>query len=271
MKLKNLLTAIAFVAVSTGAFAQSLVAPIGDESIDTVTVGSRAEYAVNPDPVIKAFPNMDPSIFNWSFDDGTTVLDASDNPATDVGGGFYADSLIHATMAGSPGQVTLTVQERTQPQSGTGCDGDTESLTIQVVPRATIDFSGATSDGACGAQDYSLDLDLTGFGPWDITYDIDFDGSDLSNGNTATVGSLADNVGTGGTSAYTLDIATGQLNQGAGTYTITITNVVDRIGDKSLDPSLVAAQAGDLPGSDYTLYVYPTPDTSPIQHIENVY
>jgi hypothetical protein len=66
-----------------------------------------------------------------------------------------------------------------------------------------------------------------------------------------------------------VDLTTGALSGTAGTYTVTITKVIDRITEKALN---LASLAGTINAArnTYSIGIIPAPVTQPIQHIRNL-
>jgi len=256
--------------------AQSYVlSTVSGEGIDSVTVRSRMGYRITPDSIIVSLVEvgiMNPSIYNWSFSDGTTVLNPDGSTAIAVGG-FYADTAISAVIGNTLGIISVSVAEQSVPMAGTGCTGGTQTLLIQVLPRPTIYYFPPgllQAKGACAVENYSLPLSLSGYGPWSVDYTITFNaGAPVA--YNQVIGSVGNNVGTTPINSLTLDIDTTQLANGVGTYLVQITNVRDRISLKSLDSTLIQAHPADLPTVDsFMLYVYPTPvNINTIKHIKN--
>lgn len=248
------------------------------EGIDSVTVGSRMSYKVDPDATISALSYMNPSVFQWIFSNGLTVNkeDGTASTAVVTEPGYIVENAVSALMPGASGTFTVNVNEKSQPKAGTGCAGNVVSLTIHAFPRPTVNFSGVQSNGSCSAAAYSLPLSLTGYGPWTVEYSISYNGGaavnyTISGGNAYTCGSASDIGGTTANTGYSLTIPAAQLSSGVGEYDVKILNVYDRFALKSLDRALVASTATDLPTTNlYQLYIYPTPTTSPIQHIKNL-
>jgi hypothetical protein len=278
MKKVVLLTAllvIGFLQVRSQSYVLSTVA---GETIDSVTVGSRMSYMVDPDATISALSYMNPSVFKWAFSNALTINKENGTASTPVvtEPGYIVENAVSAIMPSGAGNFTLSVNEKSQPKAGTGCDGDIENLSITAFPRPTINFSGVQSNGSCAAASYNLPLVLTGYGPWTIEYSISFNAGapvsyTIAGGNALTVGAVANKPGLIGTPAFSLSIPAAQLSGGVGEYNVVILNVYDRIALKSLDRALVGSIATDLPAANsYKLYIYPTPNTSPIKHIKNI-
>ena len=247
------------------------------QSIDTVSTGGRYAYKVTPDATIAAMvPSvMNPSVFQWVFTPGLTVLkeDGSGNATVvPTEPGYVSESAVSAVMP-APALISLSVNEKSQPLSGTGCAGAATTLQIRVVPRATINFTGTQSNGGCAAANYSLPLTLTGYGPWTIEYSItgptSTDNYTIALANAANVGNANQTVGVAGITTLTLDITAAQMNQGTGTYDVKILNIYDRFMLKSL--SALTSLVADLPTTNsFKLYVYPTPAAPTIQHQKNL-
>lgn len=274
--LNALVLMFAAIGISFTAQSQTYVISAGADARDSVTVGSRAGYRVTPDPTIVALSTiMNPSIFQWAFSTAAPILKPDGTAATLVSPGFYSDTAISGVVPAAAGSITVSVLERSQPKVGTSCDGGTVTLNIDVLPRATITFTG-TGNGACAAQNYNVPVNLTGFGPWTIEYSITYTNLTgtssppvtytIAGGTAATLGTIANQ----GATSLNLPILAAQLSSGQGTYAVNITNVLDRFAMKSLDLTLVASHVGDLPAAAFDLFIYPTPTTSPIKHVKNM-
>jgi hypothetical protein len=274
--LNSIVLMVAAIGISFTAQSQTyILSTAPGQSRDSVTVGSRAGYQVSPDPNIVALSAiMNPSIYQWLFAPVRPVL-KPDGSATAPVGGFYTDTAISAIMPAAAGTITVSVMERSQPKVGTSCDGNVQTLNIDVLPRATVTFTG-TGNGACAPQLYNIPLNLTGFGQWTVEYSITYTtfagvsspavNYNIAGGNAATLGTIANQ----GPTTLNLVIPAVQLGVAVGTYAVNILNVYDRFAMKSLDLTLVASQAGDKPAVAYNLFVYPTPTTSPIKHVKNM-
>jgi len=275
-----LIVLIALIGITFTAQSQTYVlSTVAGETRDSVTVGSRAGYQVSPDPTIVALSAiMNPSIYKWVFSNAAPIRKSDGTLDTDLSPlnvGFYSDTAISAIMPAAPSTITVSVMERSQPKAGTGCDGNTQTLNLDVLPRGTIAFT-TLSDGACSAQPFNIPVNLTGFGPWIVEYSITYTtfagvsspavNYTIAGANAATLGTVANH----GATSLNLVIPAIQLNSGLGTYAVNIINVFDRFSMKSLDLTLVASQAGDKPAVPFDIFVYPTPTTSPIKHVKNL-
>jgi hypothetical protein len=269
MKAKNLfkgLLAATMFLLSSTLFAQTfVVTPVGGpESIDTVTIGSKMAYAIHPDNAITTWVNAGifrRSGFNWVFSNALAVKSSADlAPNDSVPDGFYTDTVIHVTNIAPTVTVgtgfSVSVSERSRPKSGTGCTGIVQTLNI--FPVAVPTMLWLTSDtGYCGAvANTDLNVSLTGYGPWDVSYTV--------NGvpKTATLG----NGGNRASANLKLTIAAADLTIVTPIgNSIVLTNVTDRFSRKSL-----SAIAGTVPATTLKIYSYPTPGTNAIQHLKNL-
>ena len=282
--IKTALFAVASVVLSATAWAQpTLPADYvtfqkAGESIDTVTVGSRMAYKVDGDPTINALVTagkMAASEYKWVFSNSAAVLKTDGTtPATasSIAGhtGYFKDKEINVKMPTTPQALTLTINEWSMLLGGTaGCEGTDSVANIQVVNRPTIGWNGTPETGGCSVADVPISVSLTGYGQWQVSYTISFVKHD-GTGSVAPV--VFTNVPLGATGKkagnYSLTIPSTDLVNGEGVYTVTVTNLNDRISRKSLDP--IASVASDLPTGTYKINVYPTPKTKKLQHVKNM-
>jgi hypothetical protein len=290
--LKTGLFAAAMTLCTAGVFAQPTLpgdyvkfATAGErESIDSVTVGSRMAYRMAGDPVIANMPAavMNPSIFKWNFSqsvtikslDGSQTLTEFDNTASP---GYYTNKEISVVMPTTAGSMTLTVNEKTRPVTGTGCEGTDSVANITVVDKSTLRWPGTIEVGSCTATDVVIPLTLAGSlkgrHEWDVTYEVLY--TPYDNYPSGTITKVA------GTTvripaANTLTINS-TVFDAAGKYEVKVTNLSDRISRKSLDQAAVAAVAGvvgtggaTIPSAMYAIHVYPTPQTKKLEHVKNI-
>lgn len=250
------------------------------EEVDTVTVGSKMAYRVDGDPVIQSLITagvMNPSEFKWEFSTSLTMTKPNGSALTngdDQTGypNYYTDKEIYVIMPTTVGGITLTVNERSMPKNGIGCEGSDSTANILVINRPTMAWPGITEIGSCGVDDIEIDLTLTGYSDWVVTYDVYFTASingtrtRIHQDETATVGSnkkitVAESL---------FNQVDGQSKPVAGTYEIVVTNLTDRISRKSIDQTLIASQAGDIPTDAFKVYVYPAPASKKLQHVKNM-
>lgn len=240
------------------------------ESVDSVTVGSRAGYKINYDPLIKSFPAsiMDPSVFDWKFSGSQPVLplNGTTTPLTAADAqGFYTDTAISMIAPDTIGLMYLTVHEKSRPLIGSGCaDPLGQKLPIRVLPRPTLKLDSIMG-GNSKATTFNIPMKVTGYGPWIVEYSIITNATTTS--VTDTLGSVTDAVGN--QPKDLLLTVKSPLNADLTGITVTFTNILDRVSNKSLDKTLVKSQAADLPESSYKYFVYPEPKTQKIIHQRN--
>ncbi len=298
MKANNMLKigffAAAFALLSASLWAQpnyvEFSAAGTPESIDTVTIGSRMPYKMDGDPAVQKLVSQSklaPSEFKWVFkpvltsNPDLTVLNiGGTNNATAAGSStddYFMDKEISVKMT-ALGAYKLTINEQmmltaTKP----GCPGTDSVANILVVDKPKLAWTTKVEDALCDPEDINVPLDLTGFGLWEVSYTISY----IAHGATGSpsviktitntqVGKNSSKAGSYDLKVLGTDINNGQADK-SGVYTITITNLTDRISRKSLDP--IAAVAGtDIPNatSVYTINVYPAPKTKKLQHVRNM-
>ncbi len=233
--------------------------------IDSVTVGSRAGYAITYDPVLRKIAFLNPSVFDWKFKNITNILPltGSTSPLSAVDAfGFYTDTAISVIMPSIVGVETLTVHEKSMPKIGTGCsDPNGQKLPIRILPRPKIELVNTTNiPSSTGSID--IPVKLNGYGPWLVTVEIKY------NDNTTQtieveVGKYGDNPGASTPLELIMKVLPSQPDN---INTITILNVGDRISAKSLDQDLVKSQANELPTNRFFVKKAPKPKT---YHIKN--
>lgn len=277
---------------------------------DYVTIGSRVPYYVTPDAAIAAMRTagvMNYSAFSWRFTTnadvdlaGISPLQYDGDASTNAGlAGYIVENEVSVVWGGAGvaegSTYNVRAIEHSNPLSGIadGCEGDEEIRNVIILPRPTLAWGDAQTTG-CGiapgaAATFYVPLNVTGLGEWEVTYSVTYNGAAyIATTTSAALGTatavtsdatvVADAAavknleGTPDTESDGLPIVLnggGALN-GFGYYDVTITNITDRISRKSLDMSLVASQAGDVPAAAYRIYVNPTPNTQPIQHLQNL-
>lgn len=288
-----------------GAFAQYVGPTTGvaydATTSDYVTIGSRVPYYVAPDPAIEAIAgvSMDYSEFRWE------VLSSDLDPlaitpmnfaggALTVGEGtapWVKENEISITWAAPAVEGTQYVIRATEHSNplGTGnfsfgCEDATpEVRNVYVLAAPTVAFDG-TNGGGCSVTPgttFYVPLTITGLGDWEVSYSVAYNGGDPED-QTAYTLTVADPIAgindanviaqstlertaagtpTGSTDGLAVVLPDGQY----GYYDVTITGFTDRISRKSL----TALPAVTASGS-YRIYVNRTPETQPIQHLENL-
>ena len=232
-----------------------------DETIDSVTVGSRMPYRVDAQTAIPGLSFE----YKWLFSPALTVQDY--NGITLTGNaGYYAANEISVVMPATAGDLTITTNVRNLMGTTVLCETTDETNTIRVVPRPTIKWAANGIVTGCSAQDVTIPLTaLTGSELFEIAYSIDYwDTYDKSGGLTSTSSGYVVLSGT------SLNFPATTFASGNGLYEITVTDITDRISRKSLDMSLVQSQTSDLPGDAFQVLIYPSPTTNPLQHIRNM-
>jgi hypothetical protein len=282
MKTNNVLKigffAVAFALLSAGVKAQThtnyveFSAAGTAESVDTVTVGSRMPYYVAPQTAISGLDFE----YKWLFSPALTILNYAGNANAQAGNsaapGYYKENEISVVMPASPGAITVNTNVQWVSGTTVSCPpGSDDAYSIQVVPAPTMIWKNTPEITQCSpvAADVPVDIQLTGYGQWLVNYNIvksDLDGNNPGTANNKTdrpIGAAKDNVGLTATD-FQLMIDQGDFS-GPGLYTITVTQLTDRISRKSLD--LVN---GTLPTSTFVIKVYPTPTTNKLQHVKNM-
>jgi hypothetical protein len=238
--------------------------------VDTVTVGSKMIYEVVPDAVIAATPSMNPSHFDWYFTNASNVVISSGivlDETPDGTTGFYSESTINVAFDAGTYLAGTTIKVKTsevsQPKFGAGCSGNEEEIDIFFVDKPTVEIVG-TSGGGCSATAVDIPLNVTGYGPFDITFTVERNQSGSTIAFTETIGSVSNKAGSVHSLVLTVN-TTKHLIGTTGRFDIVITNIVDRFSGKSS-----TAITGSVSSPNYTIGINPTPVTQPIQHIRNL-
>jgi hypothetical protein len=245
------------------------VLPDGLQSTDSVTVGSRAGFKINYDPVIKSFPStiMDSSVFDWKFSSYRQRLNYNGKPIVPKIDSFYIDTAISAIMPNTPQTLTLTVRERIRPKIGTSCEGNLQLLPIQVVNRPKIDLVNTSGIPSLSGS-FDIPVILKGYGPWEVTVEIKYSDNSTKTIVVDSVGLYTDKPGATDSVTRVLQILPAQFDLD-NSYTLTILNVGDRFSKKSLDQDLVKSHADELPTKSYTIVTLPVPKTPKVLHMPN--
>ncbi len=321
MRTKNLFriltTGLVVVVMSGSAMAQLTTTNVANstdtltagESPNVVTVGARVPFATQSSLPIWQLQAQgilaSQSVWKWQITNGPggTTFYASDGtsaltPATNdlgtedlTGLGFVKDSAISIDFQ-NVGTLDLWVTERTVSNiSGiTGCEGNIEHLSVQVVIAPTIAFNDADRIlGGCGADvaannDIPITVSGNGYfttsGGLQITYKIDYTNLSgatssllpstvINDGDEFSTGWLQFSVNQGPTNTVIpFNIPDGQY----GTYTVTLEAITDEVSRKTLN-AVAGFDTQGLPVvAERTLKIYalPTPTTQPIKHISNL-
>jgi hypothetical protein len=137
-----------------------------------------------------------------------------------------------------------------------------------VVARPTVNWNASTPEVGCVATNVTIPLTLThgllGNPQYEVAYVINhYAGYD----NSGTPTSTSSTVYSGALTSANLVIPSTEFSSN-GLYEIDITGITDRISRKSMDMTLVT-QAGNIPTDLFQVYIYPAPQTNPLQHIRN--
>ncbi len=205
MKVQKLLLALCFVMFGLG-----LNKAQAQTDIDTVCAGATG--------VTYSVTNTAGSTYYWVINGGTQATGGNTNSIT-------------VDWSSTTGTDTIKVVEK----SAAGCFGDTVKLAVFRMPLPTASISGTTA--ICYNNSTEITVDLTGIGPWNITYS---DGT-----NSTTVNGIT-------SSPYKFN--TPVLPTGSGVVTYTLTSVSNGFGCN-----------GTVSGSA-EITVNPKPVTSKISH-----
>jgi hypothetical protein len=245
------------VTITLAAIAANVQAQMVSGGVDTVSVGSQMPYAVTPDANIEAMVGsglLDQSQFDWIIESGTGTINT-----TQSGLSLYPDSIL-ITWGGSPEDAQISVAENSVKSGAVLCAGAKQTLDVVIVDLPTLDATYSTA--ACGLSNHSVPVDLTGIGPWEISFEIeytDLSGSTSTFNDSETVGTIGSTDGT-----YNLPINLTSLSGvGSGEYTVSITSIDDRISSKALNDINGTATAS------IQIISAPTPNTGAIRHIDN--
>ncbi len=243
-------------------------APTGNNSTDSVTIGSIMPYQVTGDihmHALRSLGVLNASDFDWNVPAGGTLLSSSG-----IGSPLPTDTSVSVNWT-TPGTRTITTREVPQPAAGQPaftCDADTQTLFVAVIARPTAAWNGSTTAGGCNIAGTTVNIpvSLTGTGQFNLYYKIDFV---PFSGSPATVVDKTTVPLTLGTYQYgnqSVNLSYSIPAASYGTYNVTITGISDRISVKSG----VLSQASDIPSTNFVIYSYPTPATGPINHIKNL-
>jgi hypothetical protein len=263
-------------------------AQITSASPETVSANAFMPYKVVPDANIVAASGptgiYNASGFKWTTTagnfflvDGTTSLTTST-----AGAGYFDENTVYIKMpaAATPG-VTLSVIERSKPKFDptAGCDGNTSSLTINVVdlptmPAATTDIGGCTA-----TANYTLGYDFSAYTrfPVYIKYTItSYDVAGTATAGTPKVGYFQINAGTEKIVLPQSELLASLPGSPAaladGKYTVALNSIWDQASVKALNrASLIAGVTTEVTGTlSSNIIKLQTPTTAPIQHLQNL-
>jgi hypothetical protein len=242
----------------------SLVAPTGSDAIDTVTIGSVMPYRVTGDVnmhLLRSAGILTSSQYTKEVSAGGAMLNASGLPSSTPLATDSAFSVQWGTIGGQSVKVTEAPQAASGHPAFT-CAANTETLNVFVVSRPKAVWGAGASASGCGVAGTTVTVPftLTGTGTCNVSYRIAY--TTLAGATSDVVSSAPLNI-EGGSVSFSYAVPASAY----GTYNVYIEGLYDRISKKSG----VATIAGtDYPTSALTFYAYPTPVTSPIQHVKNL-
>jgi len=267
----------------------SNAAQISSASPETVSVNAFMPYTVAPDPAIVAASGptgiYNASGFKWATSAGTfSLLDGTTSLTTSAAGaGYYDENTVYVKMpAAATAGVTMSVIERSKPKfsATAGCDGNTSSLTINVVDLPTMPAATTDIGGCSAALNYTLGYDFSAYTrfPLYIKYTItSYDMSGTATAGTPKVGYFQINVGTDkivlpqSELLASLPGTPGTLADGK--YTVSLNSIWDQASVKALNrASLIAGVTTEVTSATISSSIVKllTPTTAPIQHIINL-
>jgi hypothetical protein len=282
----------------TGAWAQVWVDKTA-QAIDSVTVGVRVPYYVQPDqyfnPATTAYTDTADvaliSTFAWDF---TAFATAPTKvwQSSNFDGGNDGNSVMVVFNAVNAAPENISVIE-----TATSCPGTAVTLPVRVIASPTIAFNPTVAGTIIGAnatfcdgdpqQDDILRVVFTGSLAGNPRYTLDYTYSvDTWNSGTSSWDAVTSVDHTGASAITAINTGTYDLNDhtsdfaiiaGSTTrYTYTISGVTDRISRKSdylINPlsALATWRRYDLGPETITVTVNPAPVTGPIYHISNMW
>ncbi|MFN8207169.1 MAG: hypothetical protein U0T82_07145 [Bacteroidales bacterium] len=240
--------------------------PSADEAVDSVTIGGTLDYFVMPDATINPGYNysVNPltnltSTFDWSGTTGNTSLLYKKSGPTDI------PNYVQIVWGNIAGLYQVSVAE----QAAAGCADPTPTIIpIRLIglPTLTYPVAGGNQAYCSTSADGSTNIAVS---PLTVNFSSSVSGNKLIQLRytitSTSHGTIASNVlatvtATSAT-AGTFSIASA-LNY-YDSYTITLTEVTDRIARKS---NVTGAPSGNL---TYTVYVNKAPNTGIIYHLPN--
>jgi hypothetical protein len=258
--------------VSFGAFAQVMTgiwkAPVGNDVNDTVTINSIMPYRVTGDLNMHALRAL--GVLNYSWFTKTISAGGTIHDATGAGAPANADSSFSVAW-NALGAQTVAVTEVPQQVSALPfpCAANTQTLNVVVLNRPTAVWNGAPSATGCNVAGTTVTVPYTlaGTGQYNLTYRITFTSLAGAASNVVAAGTVVNGLGSYQTGSANLTISYAVPAAAYGKYDVYIENVTDRISRKS---GILTSLAADIPAAASTFFAYPTPQTNPIQHLQNL-
>jgi hypothetical protein len=240
--------------------------PSANETVDSVTIGGTLDYFVMPDPALNPGYNysVNPltnltSTFDWTGTTGQSSVTYKKSGPTDI------PNYVQIVWGNVAGLFQISVAE----QAAAGC-ADPTPTTVPVrligLPTLTYPVAGGNQAYCSTAADGSTNITVT---PLTVNFTSSVSGNKLIQLRytitSTSHGTVATNVLTSvtATSATTGTFSIASPLNFYDSYTITLTEVTDRIARKS---NVVGAPSGNL---TYTVNVNRTPSTGTIYHVPN--
>lgn len=286
--LRSMATVALFTVVGMGAFAQvtgtGTMVPTGasPQDVDYVTVNSTMPYQVT------AFDwgtlsGVLGSAFKWSVSADGTIAKTDGSALTQVGStGYYNENSIGIKWT-AIGTKTLTLTEIGRNigfNTVTSCPGTDVTLPVNVLARPKVDWGTFTDPSGCSISGGAASVPVVCSGSQTITvnYHVTFTPLVVDGTHPVVNNDVQATISAGG---YDKTAVAGNLNVPAvtpGKYEVSITGVFDTVSEKSFSVSAagstdrIGTVAVDYPAAASTkvFYLYPTPTTAPIQHIQNL-
>ncbi len=238
-------------------------ATVASENIDSVVVGSTMNYFVMPDLDV----NQDgdgPYDYNTNKDALSSTFDWFTNPSLTIT--EIEPNYVSVDFPTSTGDYTVNVSEL----SAGGCGSDTTTIDVRVINAPEVgytlaggseDFCETGVDGSLSvspsAMNVTINSDVIGNQQIIISYQISSTNASFNGGNPVdgTV-SVADGA---------VNFAISENLTHYGTYTITLTDITDRISRKPVTD----VSGSLLTNTTFTVNVTRTPSTGTIYHLPN--
>lgn len=266
LTIMRMLTLLIAVLAYANSFAQSSTPPSGFvqsgkntagvttplENVDTLVLGAKMDYWVMPSAGAIAT-----TTWQWSVPTGSASITGVPTGQT-------------ATLSfGSKGTGSVNVKETTNAcQDPTGT-----TINYEVVDLPAVGFSDATLTKTVGYCNFNVDqaLNLTLTSATKGTDEVMHVFYTIKLGGT-TVGSSSKTLKRSDTQVTIPITEFGTVPAAGGTYTITFTNVDDRLLVKALKNAANSALTGTITPATatYTIVVTPVPQTGPIYHLPNM-
>jgi len=259
----------------------------GANAVDTVPVGGRMAYRVDPPDVLPTSLNISAE-YKWLFAPALPVLQLNATGTAATASTFtptanwYKENEISAVMAATafptlPASATIRTNVRYATATSALCPGDETSddvNNIVVIDLPEILWTAGGQVAVCVNEAFVIPLStlrhfIAGSHPdpkLEIAFTITYWGKNFVNTGTpveeedwflsgANINMTSNTLSFPGLTEY-------------GLYEIKITNITDRISRKSLDPLTVAGSK--LPPDVFTVVILPRPDAAPLQQLQHI-